>query len=521
MHPRFRETWASWFVLALIAGIGVAPVVWLVLQATLWFEPSDQVIPVLDGRTLGLLWRSLGIALAATALSVSAGAVIGLCLGRVRFVGRQFLGFCLFIVFCISPYVLALGWLGGNLTSAWSKAFIGNPWAVAWVLGSAYMPITALIIFFGARHLPSAPEHAGLLAVGFWRTLVSILLPSVIGVLGIASLFVFALTFADYSVASLLQVPTYPIEVFLNYAGMFRGDQAARSCLPLLLIGAILAAWLASLAPGIVLRNESPDFAKAWPVSRGTRALVFGAAWGTLLAAISPPLCFLLARFPGVQASLFALESGWDATVHSIFIAAMTVCGTLALAVPGSAGLASCRQRWLSPIVALLILPYCVPASAYGIAWVELVGRFMPSSTALPEYVNAFPSCLCLSIRFAGPTVLLLAGARRALPREAIQAAMLQESRATRRFIWIELPLMAPAILGCAAVLLALSLNAVDLLVLTVPPGFDVLPLRTDNLLHYGVPEEASILAFATAVLAAVPAAGLMGGSRLLWGRGH
>jgi len=43
-----------------------------------------------------------------------------------------------------------------------------------------------------------------------------------------------------------------------------------------------------------------------------------------------------------------------------------------------------------------------------------------------------------------------------------------------------------------------------------------VLPLRTDNLLHYGLPEEAIVLVLATAALAAAPALALLWAARRL-----
>lgn len=109
----------------------------------------------------------------------------------------------------------------------------------------------------------------------------------------------------------------------------------------------------------------------------------------------------------------------------------------------------------------------------------------------------------------------MLAGARRSLPLEPIEAASIVQPSAWRRWVWVEFPLLGPSVAGIAGVVFALALNDAGILVLTVPPGREVLPLRVDNLLHYGLPEEAVALAMFTAGSAAIPAlAGLWVASR-------
>jgi len=126
---------------------------------------------------------------------------------------------------------------------------------------------------------------------------------------------------------------------------------------------------------------------------------------------------------------------------------------------------------------------------------------------------------LCLAARLGGPACLFLAAARLALPAEMLEAARIQEGRSFRRGLWIAAPQLAAPALGAAGILLALSLNAVGLLVLTVPPGFETLPLRADNLLHYGLPEEAIALAIATALAAIAPALLFVGAARVVRSR--
>ena len=493
-------------VLGTLLLLGLAPLGRLVMQAWGGSPDSGLASPFLDARTASLLLRSFWIAGVATLVAVGPGAAVGLVLARVPFRGRWALVVALFSVFCISPYVLALGWLGGRLDSSWSGMLLGSPWAVAWILGVSYLPLAALITLLGARGLPTSPEEAALLTVGPARTVWKVVLPGVAASCGVAALLVFDLCFADYAVASLLQVPTYPIEVFLYYAGVFQPAEAARACLPLLGVGFLVALALGFLIPQSLVRRWPASPRRDWMLAAKTRWMCVGTVLVGLACIATPPLLILAASLPSFQTASRALGGGMGAMGNSLSVSGAAAGLALLLAWPASSVLAGSSRSTLVAVSTLLLLPQCVPASAYGIAWVELAAQLGPAGNRIADQIGFLGPALCLAVCLAGPATLFLAGGRLALAEEAMEAARLQEARGLRRDIVIAAPQLASMALATAAILGALAMNAVGILVLTVPPGFEVLPLRTDNMLHYGLPEEAITLVLATAAVAAAPA---------------
>jgi ABC-type Fe3+ transport system permease subunit len=407
----------------------------------------------------------------------------------------------LFVAFSVSPYVVALGWLGGRLDSAMAGWMLGRPAAVSWVLGSALAPLAALLVYAGARRESLSAEEAGVLAASPRDVARGIVLRRLAPVFYLAAVVIFAIGFSDYSVASLFQVPTYPVEVFLYYAGAFQPAHAARACLPLVVCGLALALALAGPLPGLWLRRQAPTPARHWPLTPGARRTASATLLVLPVVLVAPPWLRHLRAVGDAEAAGRAVLGGTEALLNSLALSLLAAGLAVLLGWAASPRLTQGPRWWRALLAAALLLPLFVPASAFGIAWIELRSW---SGLPLPALQLLDPA-LCLGARFGGLAALYLAGVRLTLVAEPLEAARLQEASGLRRWLRIERPLLLPAALAAAGILVALNLNATGILVLTAPPGFEVLPLRVDNLLHYGLPEEASALALATAVAAALP----------------
>jgi ABC-type Fe3+ transport system permease subunit len=504
--------------LALTLGVVWLPVLHLVLVA-LGASAEGDVTWRLDARALGLLGRSLAIAASASLGALVLGLGIGIPLARLRFSGRRPLAMLLLAVFAFSPYWIALGWLQGDLGSVAAQLLIARPAAVAFVLATAHAPAAALWVLLAARSVPIGWEEAGLLAAPLPHVLRRILLPQLRPLLGVALLLVFALCLSDYAVASLLQVPTYPVEIFLLYAGAFAPGQAARACMPLLGVAALVAVLLGTLIDRGLAQHWPAAVLGSWPVTRWQRHGLLALALALMLSCTAWPVLGLLSRLETAPGTLLALRAGAPALANSLATAACAVALALALGSAASGALLRAKPRSRCALAMLLLVPLCLPGSAYAIAWVELSAIW---PRALKDPLASLPAllpALCIAARWSGPVALLMTAARLALPRGAIEAAFLQEGSRLRRFLRIELPLVAPVVLASCAILFALSQSAVGILVLTAPPGFEVATLRIDNLLHYGASEQAVALAIASAALAAIAPLVLAGVARSVWRR--
>lgn len=506
--------------LAPALALGALPVVQLAATA---FGPGGEADVAggwsLDGRAQGLLERSLALAGGAAIGALALGLCIGIPIARVRFSGRVPLALLLLAAFAVSPYWMALGWLGGDLGSAAAQHLIGRPGAVALVLACAHAPVFALLAWLAAKSIPIGWEEAGLVAAPLPRVVTRILVPPLLPLLAAATLLVFTLCFSDYAVASLLQVLTYPVEVFLLYAGVFEPAQAARACMPLLAVAVVTAALLGALLGGALVGQWPAAVAGSWPLTRWQRRGLLGAALLVLAGCAAWPAAGLLGTLEATPQSLDALRAGAPALLNSLATTALSVGIALALGVAASGPLARASAGGRALLATWLLVPVCLPGPAYAIAWVELVGAWAPALRGGLASVPALVPALCIGARWAGPVALLVAAARSALPRGLLDAARIQEGSALRRLLRIELPLVAPVGLAAAAIVAALVQSATGILVLTAPPGFEVAPLRIDNLLHYGAKEQAVALALASAGLAVCVPLALAAVAHSVWRR--
>jgi ABC-type Fe3+ transport system permease subunit len=308
-------------------------------------------------------------------------------------------------------------------------------------------------------------------------------------------------------VASLFQVLTYPVEVFLLYAGSFDPAQAARACLVLLAVGAAMSVPLARLL-AVAAPELSAGMARIeWPLSRRTRLVAIALPAALLGGSIVLPVSGLVLGIGNPSEALHTIRAAAPAIAGSLAIAgiAAALCPVLAFA---ASGLVARRAGALRRTCAvLLLLPLCVPSSAFAIAWAELRTHSL-AGWPLPGILEP---ALCLTARWAGPMALLLGAGRLALPRGLMDAARLQEASPFRRFLSVEAPLLAPLVLIASALVGADSFAATGVLVLTVPPGAEVLPLRIDNLLHYGERGSAAVLALVQGALVVGLLLGLVG----------
>jgi ABC-type Fe3+ transport system permease subunit len=286
--------------------------------------------------------------------------------------------------------------------------------------------------------------------------------------------------------------------------------------MPLLACGALLSLIAGALLPVSLVRRWPASSNGTWTLTSRGMFMVTVASVIILGGLVAPPLVRLLLALPSGDDALRAWHGGLRAVGNSLMLSAMTAVVAVGIGWLASAAVVRCSRRALIAWVALLLLPLMVPASAFGIAWAQLTSLFVPWLASL----TAASPVLCLVARLAGPATLFLAVARLGIPAETLEAAAIQDGRASSIERLVVLPHLAPFGLAAVGLLGALALNQVEILVLTVPPGFEVLPLRTDNLLHYGLPEEATLLALTTALAAVLPAFAMIVLARVLRRRG-
>ena len=483
--------------------LGGAPIIGLLIRAG---GESSAEQGFLDGSTLGLFARSIGIAAGAATLATLLGGLLAWGPARIWRRGGSWLIAPLFAALCVSPYAFALGWIGVDLGGERAARLLGSPWTAVGALASAYTPLAALLMVAALLRQPAGPELAGLLGAGGRRTLLGVVLPRYRAAFGFVWLAILTLCAAEYAAPSLLQVPTYPVEIFLYYSGMFDPVAAARACIPLIAAAAALAWPAMALLPRAYAVDREPGRPAHWPSPPLQRV---GLLLGSVVvagAALLLPLSELVFSAATTRQPGAVLQAGLPAIRHSLTLSGTAVMLALLLGWPLSWSLARVRGAARTALGIAALLPLGVPSSAYGIAWVEATSH-LPASAGLAYWI----ATACLAAQYAGAAALLLATARLGIERNVLDAARLYEPSFLRREWKLVVPTLLPMIGVLSAVVFARQLNAIGILVLTVPPGTEVLALRADNLLHYGRPDEAALLTVFSALLSGGIALALLG----------
>ncbi|MEM6464415.1 MAG: iron ABC transporter permease [Pseudomonadota bacterium] len=220
-----------------------------------------------------------------------------------------------------------------------------------------------------------------------------------------------------------------------------------------------------------------------------------------------------LAGFLSVVGSGSVLRAAWQSLESSLLSALFaTFVGTLlAFAV----GLTDIRRKGL--IVFLLLLPMMIPPHVTAIAWIQALG---PGSVVLkwlgiaPELGTTHPLysrgglVTLLTIQHMPLTFLLLRAGLRAMPKELTEAGRMAGAGPLRLMIRVQLPLLAPTILGAfmLAFVAALGNFGINALI-GIPARYVTLPvLIWQRLASFGpdVLGEMAIVAVLLAVLTVV-----------------
>jgi iron(III) transport system permease protein len=482
-------------VLALLV-LGAAPL--LMVLVTL-LTASDE--------TWGLVWSTrVGALTARTALlglstSLAAAAVgVPVALGIAR---RR--GFVPALMATLLPLPLILPpWMTGL---AWSGSLrLAGFWGATLLLASALWPLVALFALRGLRDAGLAGD-AATLARGRWQALRAVELPIAMPSILTGMLLVFVLSVTDFGVVDFLSfnVPepftVLTSEIWQKWQRLGNGAEAAAVSLPGLGLG-LAALW-------IVLAVEQRYAGRhrgAPPRAPAERA---GSPLGTLglvvlLALMVTPVLILTAwasRHPDPLTTLLSTrEEVWRSVTTSA--GAGLIVALLGVAV--ARALLSVGPRTGALLLGLALLPLAVPGVLFAVGVLRVWHH-----PANPLGEALYRSPLLLVLAMAGRFLPLGVLAARALllrqdPAPA-QAARLMVPGLVRRWLGVDLALLAPAT-GMACTLgYVLSLRELDVVSL-VPAGNGTLLHQLYSMVHIQSDDTTALLCLTLFALVLGPA---------------
>lgn len=513
----------------------LAPAILLVVLLPLlavYLLPAAQA----EGRTaLVLEWsrpfswslagRSIGLALLATAFALILGTAIGMARLWEGPRGRFFWFFLALLPLAVPPHLAAIGWLGLVAPHGLVGTCVGicvdpvsadralHSWpGCALLLALCFWPIVAVLVRVGRGSLDPSLTDATRLHLPPGRGFRRVLVPALAREFGLSAALVFVLCLAEFSVPSCLQINTYALEVFTRFEQGYDHVAAAMHSLPMLagvtLLGWVIHRWETAQPRGTEAGTEHGTRPTADP-----RALVASvASWLPLALALTLGVLLPVLQMLLDSHGLRGLARAWEVARRPLTNTLVVSCSAAVL-VPllgGVLALATQRlsQRSRAATTVLLSAAFALPASLTGIGLVLTWNR-----GGWSDWVYTTPVILILAAltRFlVVPWRLAQAALQGPRLEAALEAAHVHGLPAFVILRRILLPALAGHLRGAACLVYVLSMGELGSFVLVQPPGWDTLPIRLFQLIHYGYSQEVAAMSVLLLALVFLPAGALV-----------
>lgn len=497
--PAYRDPWA-W-----VLGLGYALVglllLWPLTCVALEALGSSAEGPSLwSSRSLWValknsLWVSLWGALGATAL----GLPLALLTARVRIPGSGLLTALATLCLLSPPFVGAYAWIllmgQQGAVRLWLEGAglpapsIYGSFGIALVFSTQYFPLVFLLTR-GALEAqdPALEEAARSLGATPWRRLWRVTLPLALPSLSGGALLAFVMALANFGTPMVLGrdyrvLPTLAYDLFTSELSTRPGD-AAGVCLLMVAIAA-LALGLQRYVAGrrkvasSSLRRSEPQRLPGW---RGVAAAL--AAWGIVLAALTPLLTVVLFSFRNTEGPVFKPGFGLESyriVLHGVSRAignslVYSLSAALAIAFLGALlGAAIERRRGLASKVldGLLLLPYLIPGLVLGIG-------FALGFRGAPLWLSSSGAVLVLAylIRRLPYAVRSNTAILAQLDPTVEEAAQSLGASPARAFFRATLPLMTPGVVAGAVLGWVTAIGELSATIVLYRGGTATMPVR-------------------------------------------
>jgi len=442
-----------------------------------------------------LLTNSLTVALLATAAATVFGLSAALWMVTLERRGRR-AAYCGMIVAFALPSFLVTGiWIDllGN-TGRLRPVIpfdVYSLWGCAWILGLMLWPVVGAAALIAWRRLEAEQMECDPMLRGNWL-LRDLLAPTAAPALRIAAGLVFVLALGNFAVPAILQVKTWPAEIWLRFNTA--NDTA----------GALQASWPLLLAPAVLLLAVRHRPFRLPQTTSGIRPRLFKERLGPGFLRVNAVMAILLLGLSTVLpvANLLLSErtwsdlgGAWSANLanirHSFFLAA--VAASLILALGG--------LTWRKRGMGAAWLGFFLPGALLSVALIPIFNR--PGADWIYRGVGVV--LIALTLRYVAIGWSGMRTTLRSLDRDGLGFASLCGASRWERFrhgVW---PQAGGAMLVVWYAAFLLCLWDVDAVLLVAPPGMQTLPMQVFNLLHYGHNSQVNALCLILLGLALAP----------------
>jgi iron(III) transport system permease protein len=447
------------------AGLVLLPLVFLVVQAQQsGFSEAEHLL--LRHSVAVLLWNTVRLTVACTALCAVLGVAAAWCVERTTLPARRLWAVALVLPLGVPDFVVGFGWvsidpaLHGYLAAVMIMTLSLYP--------LVYLPAAGALanvdagLEEAARSLGLSPWQA------FWRVTLRQIRPAVLG----GCLLVTLALLAEYGAFEIVQYQTFTVAIFTEFKLGF--DVVAASVLALVLVAlsvAALGAELSLTGRGGVLRAGPGARRSARRVALGRLSVPVLAALAALAGlALGVPIGALVYWMARGSSTTLPSASILGAVGHTAAYSAAAAVLATALAVPVSSLAIRHRNRASVLLERLAYLPMALPGLVVALGLVAFSVRY-----AFALYQSALELVVAYAILFLP---LALVGVRSAMGQASPrleEAGRSLGSRPAAVWLRVTLPLIAPGLGAAFALVFISSATELTATLLLHPTGVNTL----------------------------------------------
>lgn len=482
-----------------IAVAMLSPIVWIVFRVLQ--VDIDYALPVVTRpSTVEMLFTSLGLVVAVTGASICLGVPLAFLTARTDLPFRRFWTIAVALPLVIPSYLGAFTFIAafgpsGQLSDALAPIGIESIpsiygfWGTTFVLTLytyPYVFITtrASLLSFDQQLV----EAARTLGTTRWQAFRRVTLKQLLPGIASGSLLVALYTLSDFGTPSLMRLDVFTRVIFVEFNTFNRRTAAMFSVLLLAITVVILAIESrigdsssgAYVGTGGSSGSDTTVSLGAWKAP----ALAFCASVVTLCLVV--PLAILthwLVRSPN-QATRQGAGFQWEFALNSVSVslAAALVCAVAALPVAYLA--ARHRSRLAELFDRATYVGYAMPGVVLGLALVffatsyeaNLGNKLIFGVDVTPALYQTLPLLIfAYTIRFLPQAVGSTRSSVRRVDRSLTEAARTLGRTPASAFREITLPLIAPGVIGGAALVFLTTMKELDTTLMLNPIGFETL----------------------------------------------
>jgi iron(III) transport system permease protein len=444
---------------------------------------SDYIAFSFNPRIVGILFRTIAIALSVSAIAGGIGLALAIMFEYSNLPHRKIFNFLLFIPFLMPTYIFTFSWMGflGKRGTFTGLVFpnipldVYNPLAVVAFLSLSFFPIATFIISLGLKNIDSNLINSARFS-NRKKVVRKILLPLIRPHLLIACFFVFVLAVSEYTVPAFLRVNVYSSEIFAQLAAFFDLRRAIVLSLPLIALALLLC--------GVIqfyFRNKS--FTTISSFSRKKETFIFLSRRQKILAHSFVLLLLLFSLLIPVGIMLIESETGFFGAVASsevqIFNSISTsLVGAFVATFLGFLTFYFLRKS--KSLISLISFPLAISSPVIGISLINFY-----NSLPVPIYGTVWMVILSYLVKFLPFSILIFSSFFPQISPSIEESARLAKSSLSKRIYKIILPLTKGGFVSSFAIVFILCIGEVGVAQMVVPPGFQTISMRIETLMHY------------------------------------